>query len=159
MKCAIERNDVVAIDDLKLSSFFKGLNDEYLTKIGVLCQEETYRADDIIIKEGDEAKSLYILLEGSMVIQIHLKEHQDVIVGTVEEEGELFGWSALVEPRCYTASVKCLEASRVLSVPGDELEILFKDDPVMGFTFMKKIASLIDRRLCTTRNRLVSCIS
>ena len=150
---------MASIEDLKLSSFFKGLNDEYLTKIGALCQEETYRADDVIIKEGEEAKRLYILLEGAMVIQIHLKEHQDVIVSAVEEEGELFGWSALVEPRCYTASVKCLETSRVLSVPGEELETLFKNDPVMGFTFMKKLASLIDRRLCTTRNRLVSCLS
>jgi CRP-like cAMP-binding protein len=150
---------MVSIKDLKLSSFFKGFNEEYLTKIRALCQEETYRADDFIIKEGEDAKCLYVFLEGTMVIQIHLKEHQDVIVSTVEEEGELFGWSALVEPRCYTASVKCLENSRVLSVPGDKLEMLFKNDPVMGLTFMKKIASLIDRRLCTTRNRLVNCIS
>jgi len=150
---------MVSIEELKSSSFFRGINDEYLTKISALCQEETYRADDVIIKEGEEAKSLYILLEGTMAIQIHLKEHQDVIVSTVEEEGELFGWSALVESRCYTASVKCLENSRVLSVPSDELEMLFKNDPVMGLTFMKKIASLIDRRLCTTRNRLVNCLS
>jgi len=150
---------MISIEALKLSSFFEGLNDEYLTKIGVLCQEETYKADEFVINEGEEARRLYILLEGAVAIQIHLKEHQDVIVSTVEERGEFFGWSALVEPRCYTASVKCLENSRVLFVSGDELETLFKNDPVMGFTFMKKIASLIDRRLCTTRNRLASCIS
>jgi signal-transduction protein with cAMP-binding, CBS, and nucleotidyltransferase domain len=90
---------MVSIEDFKSSSFFKGINDEYLTKIRALCQEETYRADDFIIKEGEEAKRLYILLEGTMTIQMHLKEHQDVIVSTVEEEGELFGWSAFVEPR------------------------------------------------------------
>jgi CRP-like cAMP-binding protein len=150
---------MVSLEHLKASSFFQDLKDEYLSKIVNLCLEETYQAGDFIIREGEEAEKLYILFEGTITIQIHLKEHQDVIVSTIEEKGELFGWSALVEPRCYTASVKCLEKASVLSVRSEELDTLFKDDPVMGLTFMKKIASLIDSRLYTTRNRLVSCIS
>jgi len=150
---------MVSIEDLKTNSFFRDFGDEYLSEIVRLCEEETCQADDFIIKEGGAAEKLYVLLEGTVAIQIHLKEHQDVIVSTMEERGELFGWSALVEPRCYTASVKCLENSRVLSVRGEALEMLFRNDPVMGLAFMKKIASLIDSRLYTTRSRLISCIS
>ncbi|MCK5514472.1 MAG: hypothetical protein KAJ00_08235, partial [Deltaproteobacteria bacterium] len=68
-------------------------------------------------------------------------------------------WSALVEPKRYSAMVKCLSETRVLSIGGEELEELFKNDPVMGLTFMKKIASLIDQRLITMRSRLISNIS
>ena len=150
---------MVSIEILRASSLFQDLKDVYLSKIAALCQEEIYNPQDIIFNEGEEAKKIYVLIEGSVAIQIQLKKHQYVIVSTIEEKGELFGWSALVEPRCYSAVVKCLGKTRVLSVGGEELEKLFKDDPVFGLTFMKKIASLIDSRLITTRNRLVSGIS
>ena len=148
-----------SIEHLKASGFFQGFKDEHIEKISKLCQEEICQPQDVIIKEGEEAKNLYILTGGVVAIQIQLKKYQDVIVSTIEKKGELFGWSALVEPKCYTASVKCLEKTKVLSICGEELEKLFEDDPVMGLAFMQKIASLIDNRLITMRKRLISSIS
>ena len=150
---------MLSIDDLKVSSFFQDLKDEYLEKIVKCCNEETYHADDFIVREGEEAIKLYVLLEGTVSFQIHLKEHQDVVVSTVEEKGYLFGWSSLVEPRCYSASVKCLEETKVIALLSEGLEAVFSSDPVMGLIVMKKVASLIEQRLRTTRNRLANCIS
>jgi CRP-like cAMP-binding protein len=150
---------MVSVEDLKISSFFNDLQDSYLAKIVKLCQEETFQAEDVIIDEGDKAKKIYVLMEGTIAIQISLKKYQHVVVNTAEEKGELFGWSALVEPKRYSASVKCLKEVRALSINGEELEKLFEEDPVMGLTFMKKIASLIDNRLNAVRTRLVSSIS
>jgi len=150
---------MVSVEDLKASGFFKDLQDSYLLKIADLCQEETFQPQDVIIGEGDEAKKIYILIEGNIAIQIHLKKYQYVVVNTIGKKGELFGWSALVEPKSYSASVKCLEETRVFSINGEELERLFEDDPVLGLTFMKKIASLIDHRLNVLRARLISSIS
>jgi CRP-like cAMP-binding protein len=78
---------------------------------------------------------------------------------TIEKKGELFGWSALVEPKKYSATVKCLKETKVFSLSADKLEQLFKDDPLMGFVFMKRIACLIDNRLSSMRKRLLSSIS
>ena len=150
---------MVSVDDLKTSSFFNDLQNSYLAKIATLCQEETFQAEEIIIDEGDKAKKVYILMEGTIAIQIRLKKYQHVVVSTTEEKGELFGWSALVEPKSYSASVKCLEHTRVFSINGEELERLFDDDPLLGLTFMKKIASLIDHRLNAVRTRLISSIA
>lgn len=150
---------MTSIEDLKLSSFFQDFKKDHLSKIEKLCHEEVYQAQDVIIKEGEGAKKLYILIEGVVAIQIQLKKYQDAIVSTIEKKGELFGWSAMVEPKCYTAAVKCLEKTKVLSICGWELEKLFEDDPAMGLAFMKKIASLIDNRLITMRKRLISSIS
>ncbi len=87
------------------------------------------------------------------------KKYQDIIISTIEEKGELFGWSALVEPKAYSATVKCLKETTVYSIGTAELEQWFKDDPLMGFVFMKKIAGLIDSRLSSMRERLISSIS
>jgi CRP-like cAMP-binding protein len=150
---------MVSVEDLKTSSFFKDLQDSYLAKIAALCQEEVFQAQDVIIDEDDKAKKIYVLMEGTIAIQIRLKKYQHVVVSTAEEKGELFGWSALVEPKSYSASVKCLKEVRALSINGEELEKLFEEDPVMGLTFMKKVASLINHRLNAVRTRLVSTIS
>ena len=50
---------MLSIDDLKVSSFFQDLKDEYLEKIVKFCNEETYHADDFIVREGEEAMKLY----------------------------------------------------------------------------------------------------
>jgi hypothetical protein len=47
----------------------------------------------------------------------------------------------------------------LFSISTSELEQLFKDDPLMGFVFMKRIACLIDNRLSSMRKRLISSIS
>lgn len=146
-------------EELKASSFFNDLSDAYLNKIAELCREEVFQAQDIIVHEGEEAQKLFILMEGSIAIQVPLRKYHYVIISTLEEKGVLFGWSALVEPKRYSAAVKCLDRTRVLSLSGRELEKLFQADPVMGLAFMKKIANLIDQRLISMRNRLVSTVS
>lgn len=150
---------MVSIDDLKASHFFQDLKEGYLLKIAKLCREETFETEEVIVNEGDEAKNIYVLIDGGVAIQVHLKKYHYVIISTIEEKGELFGWSALVEPKRYSATVKCLSETKVYAIGGEELDKLFESDPVMGLTFMKKIASLIDKRLNTTRSRLVSSIS
>ena len=150
---------MVSIADLKASSFFRDLEEVYLTRIAKLCKEERFNAQDVIVNEGDEAAKIYVLIDGGVAIQIHLKKYHYVILSTIEDKGELFGWSALVEPKRYSATVKCLRETTVLSIGGEELEELFKQDPVMGLTFIKKIASLIDQRLITMRSRLAGSIS
>lgn len=150
---------MVSIEHLRASNFFQDLKDEYLAKLVKICHEETYRAQDVILREGEEAKNLYILIEGIITIQIRLKKYQDIIISTIDQRGELVGWSAIVEPKCYSATVKCLETTKVFSIRSGDLEKLFEDDPVMGLTFMKKIASLIDQRLFTIRKRLINSIT
>jgi CRP-like cAMP-binding protein len=147
------------VEILKSSSFFQNFKDEYLSRIVTLCQEEIYRARDDILHEGQKAEKLYILAEGSVAIQIHLSAHQDVVLSTIEKSGELFGWSAVVEPRCYSFTIRCLEKATVLAIQSKKLEKLFNDDPVTGLAFMKKIASLIEQRLSCMRKRLIRNIS
>ena len=148
-----------SINDLKSYVFFQGLPDVFLEKIRKLCREEVLQNQDIIFKEGEKAEKIYVLQKGAVTIQIRLKKYQDVIISTIEGKGELFGWSALVEPQKYSATVKCLKETTVCSISTDDLESWFKDDPLMGFMFMKRIAGLIDNRLFSMRERLICSIS
>ena len=147
------------ITDLMAGAFFQDLPYSCLEKISTYCQEETRQNQDIIFEEGAPAEKIYILHEGAVALQVRLSKYQEIIISTIEEKGELFGWSAMVEPKKYTATVKCLKETKVFSLSADKLEQLFKDDPLMGFVFMKRIACLIENRLSSMRNRLLSSIS
>ena len=148
-----------SINELKSYTFFQGLPDVFLEKIRKLCREDVLQNQEIIFEEGEKAEKIYVLQKGAVTIQIRLKKYQDVIISTIEEKGELFGWSALVEPKKYSATVRCLKETTVCSIRTDDLESWFKDDPLMGFMFMKRIAGLIDNRLFSMRERLIRSIS
>lgn len=150
---------MVSPGELKSCCFFRDFPDSFLAMLASLCQEETFQDEAYIFREGEEAQKVYILMEGMVALQIQLKQYHHVIVGTIAERGELFGWSALVASKHYSASIQCLGASSVLSLKGAELEKLFEDNPPLGLHFMKKIAGLIDRRLIALRHRLVSNLS
>jgi CRP-like cAMP-binding protein len=120
------------INDLRTGSFFQELLDYCLEKISTQCEEEILQNQDIIFEEGAYAEKIYILHEGAVAIQVRLRKYQDIIISTIEEKGELFGWSAQVDPKKYSATVKCLKETKVFSLSADKLEQLFKDDPLMG---------------------------
>ena len=146
---------MVSVDLLKQLIFFQNMDNGVLSKIVELCHEEVHIPGENIIREGDEAKKIYLLVEGVIVIQNMLKKNQNIIINTIEERGSLFGWSALVEPKHYRSGVKCLEKSKTLSINADDLEELFKKDPVLGLTLMRKISAVINQRLESMKNRFI----
>ena len=83
----------------------------------------------------------------------------ELVLNTLRQAGEIFGWSALVEGGRSTASAESLEESQVLSFRKKDLEALFYKDPALGYRFMKRLASLISRRLENTRTLLLREIS
>jgi len=150
---------MIAVNEIKTQGFFLGLQDEHVSKIAEICHEEVLQAQQFIFKEGQEAKKLYILVQGTVAIQVPLRKYQYVIVNTVEDRGALFGCSALVDQKRYNAAAKCLGATRILAINAADLEVLFNDDPVLGLAFMRKVAALINQRLLSLRDRLISSIT
>ena len=61
--------------------------------------------------------------------------------------GEAFGWSSLVGTGTYTASVKCLAATRVLKASAEDMNRLLEEDPAAGLVFYRRLARFIRERL------------
>jgi len=139
--------------------FFKGFEETQLDALVGLAKEVVYPVGKEIISEGDPAETFYILLAGVVALKMSAKEHGELVLGTLRQTGEIFGWSALVEGGHSTASVECLEESYVLALRKRDLENLFTKDPRLGYQFMKKLAILISRRLERTRSLLLKEIS
>lgn len=143
-----------------LSKFpvFEGLTDDELERIANLCREEVYEAGVTIFEEGKAADYLYLVEEGEVVLEMELElqpyasPKQTII--EVATKGEVFGWSALVEPHILTLSAKCTERAKVIVIKGSDLLDLFDSEPRIGHSVMGRVTQIVASRLKDTRQKL-----
>ncbi len=146
-------------EGLSGSWFFESFEKEELDSLLQAGREIVCPGGKDIISEGEPADTFYILLAGVVSLKVSALEHGELVLSTLRNTGEIFGWSALVEGGKSTASAECLEESSLLALKKSDLENLFAADPRLGYHFMKKLASLVSRRLEKTRSLLLREIS
>ncbi len=141
---------------LRRYSFFAGFSDAELKRVAMAGREQAVAEDEFLFAEGEHADRFYFLIDGEMEILIHADEKglESVPLSTVPA-GELVGWSALIEPNIFSASVRATRRSRVLAFERTEFEHLTVDAHFYGL-LMRKVAQVIARRLKDTRIQLLS---
>jgi CRP-like cAMP-binding protein len=142
---------------LSESEVFEELGDDELTMVAQIARQETFEPGARIIAENDEAKDLYIVLQGRVAILIELGDGKQIVVDTVTKNGS-FGWSAMVPPYTYTASAKCSEQTKVVAVPGSGLRDLCRGNCRTCYSIMERLATVISARLKDTRLQLISLL-
>lgn len=129
---------------IKEADLFSGVSQRVITKIGQNSEEENFKKGAIIFREGDPAGSFYVLGEGEVDIMAGKRE---VIHFTVGKPGEVFGWSALVEPYRYTATAQCSEDTKVIKISRDLVEQVIREHPEEGLMILKHLTGIIAQRL------------
>lgn len=105
-----------------------------------------FGACDLIMKEGDEAFGICVLLTGRVGLLVEVGGGRQVLVDTVRP-GELFAWSGAVPPFHYTATGHAIVDSDVAVLGRDELEKLCEADPVLGYHLMRELTVVVGRRV------------
>jgi CRP-like cAMP-binding protein len=144
---------------LSQADLFAGLSTDQLTGIAELCQEVTCAEGETLFREGQEAKKLYILLEGKINLQVWLASQREYItVEVINKTYQTIGWSGLVPPYFYTSSAVCQTDSRFLAMDGPAFYRLLEQDPFTGFVVMRRITEVVCDRLRNTRVVLLKFI-
>ncbi len=149
-----------AFEVLKRCEVFLGLTDEELWKIASLpsCRLRNFKAGSIIFREGEEAKTLYVINDGRIMLTIKLTTEQGVQEEVVDivTKGGILGWSVLVAPYMLTRNAKCIVPSKLLLIDGKELREFLDREPKIGYEIMKGLVRIIANRLRDTQSLLVS---
>lgn len=132
------------LDTIQKSELFKGVSQRVISEIEKSSEEITYEKDSIIFNADEEARYVYELAEGSVDI---LMLEKDVVHLTVCRGGQIFGWSALVEPFMYTASARCSSDTKVIRTSKDSIENAIKRHPEEGLAILQHLAGIISKRL------------
>ncbi|MGI8436394.1 MAG: cyclic nucleotide-binding domain-containing protein, partial [Chthoniobacterales bacterium] len=112
---------------LRRSSLFHLLPDEAYEKVRPLFQEEHYEFGDVIVRQGDDASALYVLISGRARAIKEQANGEEVALGTLRP-GDSFGEAALSEGGKRNATVRCSTAVEILRLDRDDfLELLQKE--------------------------------
>jgi CRP-like cAMP-binding protein len=133
---------MIPIERLRNVEIFRGLKDEELAIAARFCQEESVPQGITLCEEGARADRLFILEEG--VISIRFAKGTDY---TIHAPGKILGWSFLVPPNRYTASVITVSPSRLLVIKGPDFYDLVHKETKMGLKIMDNLAQVVAGRL------------
>lgn len=142
---------MISLKDLKEVELFKGLDTKQLQRFGKHLIEEDFRIGQTVFSQGTPAEKLYILLDGEVNLGIKAKGEVDITAYSVNKKGECFGLSSLIKPYRNNVSATCNKKTRVLSVNGEVLRKLIKQNSKIGVEIMEKVAEIYFNRLNSTR--------
>jgi CRP-like cAMP-binding protein len=131
--------------------FFSNLTIEQIVFLAKLAEEESVPRDHYFNNEGEELNTLYLILEGEIVLITTLpQKEQEVILNTLGP-GDVFGWSSFIPPYTATAGAKAVSSARIVAFDAKELRNVFAEDYQFGYIMILKIAQVIRDRLNSLR--------
>lgn len=117
------------------------LPQEFLDQLKTLGDVREFRAGEILIKEGDVATHLYVLLSGKLKVFAGQPKKRELIYNTLSP-GEYFGELAFDGgPR--SASVQALQDSRCLALTSEALRGLVQTQPEFALHLIGKLMRLL----------------
>lgn len=128
---------------LKAVAMFSELPDEAIDWLAELLEEVTYEAGSTIVVEGELGTSMYIIMEGRVLV------HAGGRVLNHLHAGDVFGELAALSPEPRTASVTAETATRLLSLSRDPLFALLDARPVVARGIILKLCQYLRK---STRN-------
>jgi CRP-like cAMP-binding protein/rubredoxin len=131
---------------IPLVDLMMGLTKEQREQLKSLGRIEHYDPSVAICTEGTEARKLYLVEEGQVAVESQVARGMRFPISIVYP-GQAFGWSALVLPYVYTATVMALSKTRVIAIEQQPLLSMMQANPLLGFSIMQNVASIVASRL------------
>jgi len=126
--------------DLKGHELFTSLSMEGVQRINEVSEVKEFKAGESIFEPNQQAKNLYILLEGLVALRFPAKEDA-FSAGLIRiEKDDLIGAGALLGTPRYISQAYCVEDSKVLVIDGQKLRDILEEDRITGFDVIVKIA-------------------
>lgn len=133
---------------LHLMDFFEDVDIEWLASYGT---KKLVSAGTIVIQEGKEIGSMYVILDGELSVYIGGDEQNKVAKLLA---GEVVGEMSFVDGRPPSASVMAKRNSCLLCVPREVLSEKLAKDPPFSARFYRGIATFLCDRMRNTVSQL-----
>ena len=139
---------------LKEHDFFSGLPDDFITLLDGCTKIDRFNAGDMVFRQGDPAGQFYLIRHGTVAIEIPTPQQGTVTIQTLSE-GDVLGWSWLLEPYICRFDARAVTLTRVLSLDGHCLRGKCEEDPALGYSLLKRISQIMAERLEAARLQLM----
>lgn len=126
---------------------FSGLSETERQALGARCALRTLRRGDVLMRQGDQADALYVVLSGRLAVTVEGLREPVSEIGPGQPAGEI----AFLTGGTRTASVTAMRDTLVLSLSRGEFESLVGTHPGIWGT----LTAMLARRLAATTSSAV----
>lgn len=140
-------------EELTHLPLFEGLSAEQLELFAGLLDVCSLTEGTRIFEQGDAARYLYILIEGEVLIRYKPYDGDEITIARVVPGG-VFGWSAALGRKAYTASTIALRNGSAYRLRAEKLQKLCDQYPETGAILIKKLTEVISQRVQVTHDQV-----
>lgn len=132
--------------DLRGIGLFGGLGDEVLHELVGALHEVTPSVGDVIFREGDDAREMYVILTGEIEVLKRSKRGAEARVALLGG-GDWFGEMSILDVQRRSASVRAVAPCRLLVITTRDLDALYRRDLKSYAMIVQNVARELSRRL------------
>jgi serine/threonine protein phosphatase PrpC len=118
--------------------------------VAAICEIKNVKAGEVVIQEGADGDCMYIIANGSLGIESKGKKLKEF------GAGEFFGEIALVQKSKRTATAIAKKDTVLLSLSRQDLEEVFKKDPLIETRFYKAMLETVLSRVVDLSAQIVN---
>ena len=133
------------LDTLPYIPLFEGFDASQVSILKPLFEDFMCEAGTTIFEQGDQAKYLYLLMNGNIAIRYKPYDGPPLTL-TRLHAGEIFGWSAVLGSSKYTSSIVSETEVEAIRIKGANLWELTGEHPVIGKTVINRLAQIVSPR-------------
>jgi CRP/FNR family transcriptional regulator, cyclic AMP receptor protein len=145
-------------EDLAASWLTHDLSVHTRSRLAELGRTVQVKAGEVMMREGDPADFLAIVVDGRVGLRMRVPERGQVTILTVEP-GDVIGWSAIVPPYRSTSTPVALVDTELAYFDGPTLRASLAQDAQFAADFYPVLLKAVSRRLEGTRMQLLDLFS
>jgi CRP-like cAMP-binding protein len=126
---------------------------------GVAWTRRSFAANEVIVREGEQAKDVYVVLEGWVRVTgtVEVDEQRRVHPGFCDlSSGQMFGELCLFDDEPRSATVAAISDCEIAVVDGQTLLRFLDSHPERGYPVLRHLIVTLVGRLRAANRRFVS---
>ena len=132
----------------------RGLPGDTVAQVAGCARNVALGPGRLLIEEGTDADTLYLIRRGSVAIEVHDPAGGTVVIDTFGA-GDAVGWSWLFPPYRWHFDVRTASDVGAVALDAACLRAKAEADPAFGYELMKRFGAVILQRLQSSRLRLL----
>lgn len=119
---------------LRGSPLFREATDVEIAALAQSCRVDAIAPGTTILREGDAADDIYLLLDGELLVFSHDDLGREIALARLSDANQVIGEQAFLarDGVRRSASVRAIAASRLLRVPGDAFRARLRQDEALA---------------------------
>jgi CRP/FNR family cyclic AMP-dependent transcriptional regulator len=134
--------------------FFQDIDAKLRALLIGCAANERFEAGQYVFREGQPADKFYLLRAGMVNVEVDIPGRPPIVIETVLD-GEVLGWSWMVEPHRYAFAAKANTLVRALSFDAKCLLRKMEADPALGYEVLRRFVPVMAHRLASARLQML----